>query len=61
MTEKEKANELYNYAAKLHGEEKAKEESLKSALATYSLAPYQDGKMKARSYWERVIEHLKKK
>ena len=61
MTEKEKAEELYSYAVKLHGFEKAKEESLKSATATYALAPFRDGRMKARSYWERVIEYLKKK
>jgi hypothetical protein len=61
MTEKEKAEEMYNYAAKLHGVDKAKEESLKSARATYSLAPYKDGRMMARSYWERVIQHLEKK
>ena len=61
MTEKEKAEELYSYAIKLHGSEKAKEESLKSARATYSLAPYKDGRMMARSYWERVIQHLEKK
>ena len=61
MSEKEKADEMYNYASKLHGPEKAKEESLKSATATYSLAPFRDGRMKARSYWERVIEYLKKK
>lgn len=61
MTEKEKAEELYSYAIKLHGSEKAKEESLKSATATYALAPFRDGRMKARSYWERVIEYLKKK
>jgi hypothetical protein len=61
MTEKEKADEMYNYAVKLHGIDKAKEESLKSANATYALAPFRDGRMLARSYWERVIEHLKKK
>jgi hypothetical protein len=61
MTEKQKADEMYDYASKLHGPEKAKEESLKSATATYSLAPYKDGRMMARSYWERVIEQLKKK
>jgi hypothetical protein len=61
MTEVEKANELYDYAAKLYGIDKAKEESLKSARATYSIAPSQDGRMMARSYWERVINHLKKK
>jgi hypothetical protein len=61
MKEKEKAEEIYQYAVKLHGADKAKEESLKSARATHSLAPYQDGKMKARSYWERVIEHLQNK
>jgi hypothetical protein len=61
MDEKQKADELYLYAIKLHGETKAKEESLKSARATHSLAPYQDGRMKARSYWEKVIQHLEKK
>ena len=61
MSEKEKANEMYDYALKLHGDEKAKEESIKSASAILSLAPYNDGKMKNRTYWERVIEHLKKK
>ena len=61
MSEKEKADEIYNYAVKLHGFEKAKEESLKSATATHALAPFRDGKMKARSYWEKVIEYLKKK
>jgi hypothetical protein len=61
MTEKEKADEMYNYAVKLHGFEKAKEESLKSATATYALAPFRDGRMLARSYWEKVIEHLNKK
>ena len=61
MTEKEKAYEMYNYAVKLHGFEKAKEESLKSATATYALAPFRDGRMLARSYWEKVIEHLNKK
>ena len=61
MFEKEKAEHIYQYAVKLHGIENAKEESLKSAIATLALAPYKDGRMKARSYWERVIEHLKKK
>jgi hypothetical protein len=61
MTEKQKADEMYEYAVKLHGITDAKEESLKSAKATHSLAPFTDGRMKARSYWERVIEHLKKK
>jgi hypothetical protein len=61
MNEKQKANEMYDYSLKLHGDEKAKEESIKSATATLALAPYKDGRMMARSYWERVIEHLKKK
>ena len=61
MTEKDKAKELYDYAVKLHGPEKDKEEALKSATATYSLAPFRDGLLKNRTYWERVIEHLKKK
>ena len=61
MTEKQKAEEMYDYASKLHGPEKAKEESLKSATATYSLAPIETNGMKNKSYWEKVIEHLKKK
>ena len=61
MKEKEKAKELYDYAVKLHGEDKAKEEALKSAAATHALAPFRDGLMKNRTYWEKVIEHLKKK
>ena len=61
MSEKEKAEEIYQYALKLHGADKAKEESLKSARATHSLAPYKDGRMKVRSYWERVIKHLENK
>lgn len=61
MTEKQKADEMYTYASKLHSPEKAKEEALKSAIATYSLAPHKDGRMMAKSYWESVIEHLKKK
>jgi hypothetical protein len=61
MSEKEKADELYKYACVLHGTEKAKEEALNTAKATYALAPFRDGRMKARSYWERVIEYLKKK
>lgn len=61
MTEKEKAEEMYNYAVKLHGLKDAKEEALKSATATHALAPFKDGRMLARSYWEKVIEHLNKK
>ena len=61
MNEKQKANEMYDYSLKLHGDEKAKEEALKSATAILSLAPYNDGKMKNRTYWERVVEFLKAK
>jgi hypothetical protein len=61
MNEKEKAEELFKYAVVLHGSENAKKEALNTARATHALAPFQDGKMKARSYWERVIEYLKKK
>jgi hypothetical protein len=61
MTEEKKADELYNYARVLHGTEKAKEEALNTAKATHALAPFRDGRMKAKSYWERVIEYLKKK
>ena len=61
MSEKEKAEKMYEYAVKLHGVERAKEESLKSATATLALAPLKDGRMKARKYWEKVVEHLNKK
>ena len=61
MKEREKADELYNYAVKLHGDEKAKEEALKSAAAIHALTPFRDGLMNNRTYWERVIEYLKKK
>ena len=61
MKEIEKAKELYDRAVYVHGVDRAKEESLKSAMAILSLAPYNDGKMKNRTYWERVIEYLKKK
>jgi hypothetical protein len=40
MTEKQKADEMYEYAVKLHGITDAKEESLKSATATHSLAQF---------------------
>jgi hypothetical protein len=61
MTEKEKADQLYNYAVKLHGIDNAKKEALNSAQSVYALAPSVDGRMMARSYWIKVIEHLKKK
>jgi hypothetical protein len=61
MREKEKADEIYDYAVKIYGVEKAKEESLKSARTTHSLAPFRDGRMKARSYWEKVIQFLEQK
>jgi hypothetical protein len=61
MKEIEKAKELYDHAVYVHGVDNAKQESLKSAMAVLALAPYNDGKMKNRTYWERVIEHLKKK
>ena len=61
MSEKEKAEELYQNAVKMHGVEKAKKEALTAAKSIHALAPYRDGRMKARDYWERVIEHLNKK
>jgi hypothetical protein len=61
MTEEKKADELYKYACVLHGTEKGKEEALNTAKATHALAPFRDGKMKARSYWEKVIMYLTKK
>ena len=61
MTEERKADELYKYACVLHGTEKGKEEALNTAKACVALAPFEDGKMKAKTYWERVVEYLKKK
>ena len=61
MNEKEKAEELFQYAVVLQGSENAKKEALNTAKAIHALAPFQDGKMKARSYWERVIMYLTKK
>jgi hypothetical protein len=64
MKEQEKAEEMFQYAVKLHGSIKAKEESIKSAEAISSLVPYTGSKMKAssyKSYWEKVVEYLKKK
>lgn len=64
IKEQQKAEEIYQYAVKLHGKEKAKEESIKSAEAISSLVPYTGSKMRVssyKSYWEKVVEYLKKK
>jgi hypothetical protein len=61
MKEQEKAEEIYQYAVVLHGTVKAKEESLKSAEFACMLAPQFEAKMKSKSYWEKVVEYLKKK
>jgi hypothetical protein len=60
MTSKQKADELYHNAIKLHGSKKAKQESLKSAEATYALAPYSDRVVKSKDYWKDVIDCLNK-
>ena len=56
MTAKYKAYKMYQYARELHGEELAKEEALKSALATKALAPPLH-----KDYWDKVVEHLSTK
>jgi hypothetical protein len=61
MREKEKADQLYNNAIKLHGIDKAKEESLKSAIATHALAPLDSGKGNLKNYWAQVIDFLNAK
>ena len=61
MSEREKAEEMYQDAIRMHGIEKAKQEALNSAKAIHALAPYRDGKMKARDYWEKVINYLNRK
>lgn len=61
MSEREKAEEMYQDAIRKHGIERAKEEALNTAKATHALAPFRDGKMKARSYWEKVINYLNRK
>jgi len=61
MTEKQKADEMYINAIRLHGIEKAKKESINSAKAIYALAPIETNELKNKNYWETVIEHLKNK
>lgn len=61
IKEKDKAEEIYQYAVVLHGTVKAKEESIKSAEFVSMLAPHFETKMKSKSYWEKVVEYLKKK
>ena len=56
MIPKEKAEELYISARKLHGVEKAKEESLKSANAVKALVPSE-----LIDYWTKVIHYLNNK
>jgi hypothetical protein len=56
MTSKSKSQEMYDYSRELHGEEKAKEEAIKSAIAVKALVP-----MLYKDYWEKVIDYLKEK
>jgi hypothetical protein len=54
MQARKKADELYQHAIRVHGLHRAKEESLNSAIAIYSLVPVHDKK-----FWDEVIKHLK--
>ena len=56
MTVKEKAETLYKLAIDLHGQSNAKEQAIKSAIATRALAP-----IIYRDFWQKVIEQLNKK
>ncbi len=59
IKEQQKAEEIYQYARVLHGTVKAKEESINSAEATYTLIPFGENRLK--KYWKKVVELLKKK
>ena len=56
MTVKEKAEVIYKHAIALHGQDNAKEQAVKSAIAVKALAPISD-----REFWEKVIERLNQK
>lgn len=56
MTSKEKAEVIYKNAVALHGQNNAKEQAVKSAIAVKALAPISD-----REFWEKVIERLNQK
>ena len=58
MTEKEKAEQLYNSALNDFGIKLAKGKAIKIAEEIHSFAPHKRGKMRDRSYWERVIKLL---
>ena len=56
MTTKEKANDIYNYAIKLHGLYSGKQQAINSAVAVKTLAPFDQ-----QEYWNEVIKQIKLK
>jgi hypothetical protein len=56
MTTKEKANDIYNYAIRLHGYYEGKQQAINSAVAIQTLAPFDQQK-----YWSEVIKQIELK
>jgi hypothetical protein len=56
MKPKLKANNIYNSAVELHGEQDAKEQAIKSAEAIKALAPFE-----VQHLWNEVIILLESK
>lgn len=56
MKPRNKANNIYNSAVELHGEQDAKEQAIKSAEAIKALAP-----IETQQLWSEVITLIKEK
>ena len=56
MKSKNKANNIYNSAVELHGQQEAKEQAIKSAEAIKALAPFE-----TQTLWNKVITLIKEK
>jgi hypothetical protein len=56
MKPKNKANNIYNSALELHGEQEAKQQAIKSAEAIKALAPFE-----TQQLWNEVITLIKEK
>ena len=56
MKPRNKANNIYNSAVELHGEQEAKQQAIKSAEAIKALAPFE-----VQHLWSEVITLIKEK
>ena len=56
MKPKNKANNIYNSAVELHGQQDAKEQAIKSAEAIKALEPFE-----TQHLWSEVITLIKEK